>query len=708
MSFKKLFASPGGWGVGVLLGVGLGALLMLDVGAVLHLDTIFSAIGLHGVGGFGDRMGKHLRDLSYDLLFAPRKMRIPKEGVIVFMDDTSHKKLNQSYTAPWDRAWHTRLLERLKEDGARAAVFDVVFSDPGPDPEKDKAFAKAIKDFGKVILAADWVSVEERKKTGGQAAVGNTTVLPHEMFLDGAAGVGTSEMNPSSDLFVRQHFPGSPDDVVSSLSWAAAEFLGAEITKHPEKKFKPRWVNYYGPPDALDHVSFYQVVSTNADERLDPGYFKDKVVFIGAKIVTYNSGERKDEYRSPFSLWTEDVPGQKRYMPGVEIQATVALNLVRGDWINRVSSLTDLWVVLICGLGFGFVLPKLRPVHAAGIGGASIAAVAVVAFYLFVEKNTWYSWFVIAGVQIPAISIWSIVFNSINLYVQGKLMEQSLSMYVSPQRVKQLKNNPAILKPGADKQQVSILFSDIANFTSLSEGMDSDRLADFMNSYFETAVGKCIHPSQGTIVKFIGDAIFAIWNAPEPQADHQELACRGALLLRNSASSYTFGKSGITVRTRIGLHCGVANVGNFGSSTRVDYTALGENINLASRMEGLNKFLGTDLLITSDIYSTVRDKFVTRLCGQFQLKGFEKAVEVHELLGTPDQGEASKAWRDAYADALEHFQKKDFDAAEAGFQCALKLHPKDGPSQFFLKHLAELRAQPLEGEWTGVVELKEK
>lgn len=707
----RLFASPKGWGVGVALGLGLGALFMLDIGAVLRLDYIFGKIGLHGVGGFGDRLGKRLQYLSYDLPFAARPVRVPEEAVVVFMDDVSHEKLNQPYTEPWDRSWHARLLDRLREDGAKAAVFDIVFSDPGKDPEKDKQLAKAMKDFGKAIIAADWVAVDEGQSGGKQGIAGSKTILPHEMFLDAAAGVGTSEMNPSSDLFVRQHFPGSPDDVISSLSWAVAEFLGAEITKtnHADLKFRTRWVNYYGPPGALKHVSFYKAVTTNEAERVERGFFRDKVVFVGAKIVTYSSGQRKDEYRSPYSLWTEGVTGKQHYMPGVEIQATVALNLVRGDWITRVPYLTDLWwLVMLSGLVVGFVLPKLRPVSAAVAGVAGIVVVTFVAYRLFADSRTWFSWFIIAGVQIPATAIWSIVFNSINLYVQGRLMEQSLSMYVSPQQVKKLKKNPAILKPGAEKQQLSILFSDIASFTSMSEGMDSDQLADLMNSYFEIAVNRCIHPAQGTVVKFIGDAIFAIWNAPEPQANHHELACRGALLLRDSASKFHFGKLGKTVRTRIGLHSGVANVGNFGSSNRVDYTALGENINLASRMEGLNKYLGTDLLITSDLYSGVRDKFVTRNCGRFQLKGFEKEVEVHELLSTPDQAEASKPWREPYEEALRHFEKKDLDAAEAGFHCVLKLRPNDGPAEFFLKHIAELRTHPPDGEWTGVVELKEK
>jgi len=676
---------------------------MLHISAVLHLEKI----GLSALGGAGDRLGRRMQYLSYELLFAPRPYIHSKEVVLVYMDDDSHEHLNQPHDKAWDRSLHARLLERLKEENARAAVFDVVFDAPG-DPAKDARLARALKEFGKATLAADLVRVDTREESSEIGTLARKIIPPADMFLESAAGVGTAEMTASQDLFVRQHFAGSPDDVIPSLTWAAAETLGAEITKtnHAGLKFKTRWVNYYGPPGHLPHVSFWRAISTN----VPAGYFRDKVVFVGAKIVTHYSGERKDEYRSPFSLWIESIETQSQYMPGVEIQATVLLNLLRGDWITRVPFLLDLWLVLIAGLVFGVGLAKLRPIMAAIVALASMIVITLLAYYFFVVDRVWFSWFIIAGIQIPAATGWSILFNSINIYVQKKLMQQSLGMYVSPSRVNQILKRPDILKPGAEKQELSILFSDIANFTSMSEGMDSDQLATLMNNYFETTVGHCIDPAHGTVVKFIGDGIFAIWNAPMPQADHQELACRGALLLRDSSSKFNFGKAleGLEIRTRIGLHCGVANVGNFGSSRRVDYTAFGENINLASRMEGLNKYLGTDILITGEVESGVKNKFVTRFCGQFNLKGFEKAVAVHELLGTPEQAEASRPWREAYAGALKHYHQQNLDEAERGFRCVIELHPKDGPASFFLKHIKEVREHPAEEEWTGVVELKEK
>src|SRR5262249_38628883 len=154
--------------------------------------------------------------------------------------------------------------------------------------------------------------------------------------------------------------------------------------------------------------------------------------------------------------------------------------------------------------------------------------------------------------------------------------------------------------------------------------------------YFQGAVGSCVHRTDGTVVKYIGDAIFALWNAPEHQSDHAARACEAALHFRDLSKKPVRGR---LLHTRIGLHTGVANVGNFGSEARVDYTAIGESVNLASRMEGLNKHLGTDCLISGATKAEVGERFVMRRLGQFQLKGFESLVEVHELVCFPDQAE---------------------------------------------------------------------
>ncbi len=281
----------------------------------------------------------------------------------------------------------------------------------------------------------------------------------------------------------------------------------------------------------------------------------------------------------------------------------------------------------------------------------------------------------------------------------------TLVKLLSPKLVKKFSSNKELLKPGAKKETLTILFSDIANFTTISEGMDSDDLALQMNRYFENVVTQCIHRTDGTVLQYIGDAIYAFWNAPDLQADHQLRACEAALRFRALPPQYMNNQQLIT---RIGLHTGVANVGNFGSTTRVNYGALGENINLASRMEGLNKYLGTNLLITGETLAGIEGQLVTRSLGPFRLKGFERTVKVHQLIDWPDNAENSRPMREVFAEALRLFQNGNFAHAENAFRRVLDLAPKDGPAEFFLHQIDHFRQEPPPPQWNGEVELKEK
>lgn len=641
------------------------------------------------------KFGLALVHLSYDLPFAIHPRIQPTEVVMIYLDDDSHKELNQPYNAPWDRGLHAQLLDRLTADGARAVVFDIVFSDPGPSPETDQRMAEAIRRNGKVILAVDCVPAGY----GVDVVLGKQFVPPHELFSAAAADVGSAEVNPDDDLIMRRHIPSSRDDPIAGESWAAARLIGAAVTKDPANSDRERWRYYYGPAATLPNKSFHLALQTNSPD-LPSGYFSNKVVFVGARLLTKFGGQRKDEFPTPHSRWTKEVS----FMPGAEIHAMQFLNLVRGDWMRRLPQAGEIGLLIVGGALAGFGLIRFRPVIASGLALGAIVLVSVLAYWSFAHLRIWSPW-VLVILQIFIALIWSIVFNSIQLYVQNKLYEASLALYLSPKLVKKFSSDKTLLKPGAKKETLTILFTDIANFTSISEGMDSDELAQHMNKYFETAVGQCIHHTDGTIVKYIGDAIFSFWNAPDLQSDHKLRACEAAVAFRNLPPQYMNGQLLIT---RIGLHTGVANVGNFGSTARVDYTALGENINLAARMEGLNKYLGTIVLLTSETHAGIEDKFTTRFLGDFRLKGFEKSIGVYELIGLPDQAEASRALREAFAAAVELFRNKDFTEAEKAFQHVQRISPQDGPSKFYLKHLTELREHPVPDNWEGEIELKEK
>ena len=658
-------------------------------------DAIGSLLAVTlGVGllVFHFSLGEKLIHLSYDLPFLHRPITKPDGVVMIYMDDDSHRELRQPYDGPWDRGIYAQLVERLTADQAKAVVFDILFSGPNRNhPEGDERFARAIKANGKVVLCADYTFTADDSPT---------LIRAIDPFYDAAASaLGFVQVHTDQDFITRRHLhvPFEKEaDSYSSYTWEAAALVGAVVTSDPKNRFTERWLNYYGPPGIIPSVSFHRAITMNA--YCPAGAFSNKVVFIGGSLKTKFSGERKDEYRTPYTKG-----GQ--FSPAIDVQATQFLNLVRGDWLNRFPAPAEWAVIVLAGLLFGYGLSQFRPLAASGIAIFGGIVITVIAHLIFWKFRLWFPWMIIIAAQIPIALLWSVVFNSVQLYVQNKLFEQTLSFYLSPKLVKKFASNKELLKPGAKKETLTILFSDIASFTSISEGMDSDELALHMNKYFESAVTQCIHYTDGTIVKYIGDAIFSFWNAPDLQADHQLRACEAALRFRDQPPQFMNNQQ---IITRIGLHTGVANVGNFGSTARVDYTALGENINLASRMEGLNKYLGTEVLITGETQSGIEGRLVCRALGKFRLKGFERSVDVFQLVGPPDRAEASRPMREAFAEALKLFQSGYFNRAETAFLGVLEIAPKDGPTLFFLHQIEHFRVEPPPPQWSGEVELKEK
>lgn len=641
-------------------------------------------------------LGDGLVAASYDLPFQWRPIIEPHEAVMVYLDDSSHERLHQKYLEPWNRGYYTRLLKRLTADGARAVVFDIVFSD-ALDPATDQQFADAMRDNGNVILAADWTIKEYG--VGGEKRAGRQFALPYALFNQSAADVGASTLFPDPGEYVRQYSPIIPREKIASEAWAAARLVKPSFNESNDLQQTSFWINYYAPDAALPAISFYKAIADH-DPDVKPGFFKDKVVFVGAKLQTVLSIERKDEYSTPFSYLPEN-----KWASGVTIHATAFLNLLRGDYLRRTGYLLERALIVALGIVFGTMFVVTRPLMATFIALLSAMPVVFVNYYMFQWHHIWFPWLIPVVLQIPVALVWGVAYNSLQVYAEKVRVEQSLSLYLSPKLVKKFTKDPTLLKPGAVKHLLTILFTDIAGFTTISEGMDPDELARLMNEYFQTAVHNCIHATDGTVVKYIGDAIFAFWNAPELQGDHAYLACDAALRFRALKALKVNGHELIT---RIGLHTGVANVGNFGSDTRVDYTAIGENINLASRMEGLNKYTGTVVLITADTQREVGSRLLTRYLGLFRLKGFEKAVGVYELVGRPEQEAESRELRERFARALEKFMKRDFAGAEDSFRQTLEVSPEDGPARFYLEQIEELLAAEPPAEWKGEIILKDK
>ncbi len=662
---------------------GVGVIVAMASGLMLFL--------LEGIGG-------GLTRASFDFPFAFRSPSRPNEAVIIYLDEESHRDLDQPFTAPWDRSLHARLVDVLRQQQAKAIAFDILFSSPNTNsPTSDRQFVESVQKQGHVILSANRLRSEP---VDGLAQ--ESIELPFDDLRKACAGWGNVEMLTDPDFGVRTHFPGLSDVAgyaeVPTLAQAATVAAGRPAAPGAPASRPVRWLNYYGPPGAIPHLSYSRALSP---EGVEPDFFRNKIVFVGAKQSADFSGKGKDEFGTPYTRWGLG------FAPGVEIHATACLNLVRGDWLSRLPAPFEAGLLMILGAGLSLGLTRLRPLFAALAALAAALALAVLACLMVWWTRHWFAWLVVVAVQIPVALACAWLGHSLQWYVERKLLVESLSLHVPPSRVKELLKQPELLKPGAKLQRVSVLFTDISNYSLISESTVLKDLEKMLNDYFEAALS-AVHETDGTIIKLIGDAIFAVWNAPEEQANHQERACRTALRLREQLILYDAQSENAPLRTRAGLHTGEALVGNFGSSKRFDYTVMGDAVNLAARLEGLNKHLGTLILATREFQMAVEDKFVTRPVGVFRFKGIARGIQVFEIVGVRDCLEATKSWRDSFADGLHQFRRREFETAATAFLETLRLCPNDGPSQFYLKQIKRFQEKPPNENWTGEVNMDEK
>jgi adenylate cyclase len=277
--------------------------------------------------------------------------------------------------------------------------------------------------------------------------------------------------------------------------------------------------------------------------------------------------------------------------------------------------------------------------------------------------------------------------------------------------VRELESNPQKARLGGDRRFITIFFSDLANFTTLSERFEPERIVSLLNEYF-TEMSQVILDSQGVIDKYQGDGIMAFWGAPIALEDHAARACLAALecQARMNKINESLNREGIPpLSMRIGLHSGDAIVGNMGSAQRFDYTIIGDNVNLASRLEGVNKQFGTRVIASETTYLQAKDRIEARELDLIAVKGKEKPIRIYELL--VEKGsltEEQKKWKPLYEEALQRYWAKDFEGAERLLTQVLEINPGDHPAAILLKRCEELQDNAPAPDWDGVFRLKQK
>jgi adenylate cyclase len=443
------------------------------------------------------------------------------------------------------------------------------------------------------------------------------------------------------------------------------------------------------PP--FDYIDFSDVYFG----RTDPARLAGKIVFIGATAIGL-----KDIRASPL---TEDYPG-------VEVHATFASNILKGEYLSRDSRYyLYAYIQLVLALGIIGWLTFSAPLWASF--GASIFLSGLNLFGIqYLAFNS--------GVVAP--SFLPILFNTF-IFVSGvmyrylteqqekKVLRSAFSRYVSGNVVDEILKDQSKLRLGGQKKLLTVMFSDLEGFTKLSEKMDAAFLTQLLNEYF-TRMTTIILRQKGTLDKYMGDAIMCFWGAPLEVPDHAKRACESAIEISRELVQLNKEwkeKHGITVGFRIGINTGEMSVGNMGSEQVFSYTVMGDNVNLASRLEAINRTYGTTILMNESTAKGLEGGFLFRRLDRVQVKGKEEPVMIYELLGLRGDNEKMPEWIESYERGLEAYQAGKWDEAEAAFTMALRLKEGDGPSSVFIDRCRSFKLKP-PLDWQGVWRMNAK
>jgi len=624
------------------------------------------------------------RNYGLDLLFKVRgRLPAPEQVCVVALDDASYLEYGFDPLVPWPRGLHGELVETLKAEGALVVAFDVVFEKPA-DPEQDVRFEIGLFDAGNVVLAAAVERVDDPRFNMTR------TVDPLPRFADSAARVGMAELPSDDDGTIREAWLVAGER--PGLALAAYEVATGDAAYSRETI--TRLIDFYGPPRTIDTVSLYQALDPG--QYLRPGFFRDRVVFVGlSQIAAASIHESKDSFPTPFT------GGRVGNTFGVEIHATIAANLLEGRGILPLSSSAETWLLLGFAIVATLVFVFLRPLYGVAALFLLQALTWILGYQAFARSGLWVPLIIPTLVQVPVAYGVSVIWYYLTTVREREKIRRAFSFYLSPDMIKKISESSESLSLGGEEVVGTALFTDIAGFTSIAEKMSATETASMLNTYFSEITEKLFETS-GTLIKYIGDAVFAIWGAPLKMDDHAAQACRAAAAMLRVPDT--------KLVTRIGLHSGPMLVGNLGSDQRFDYTAIGDTINLAARLESLNKSTGTIALISGETHDAAGEGLVVRYLGRVRVVGRADPIRLYELLGlTGDETRPDLPAIARFEAAVEDYTAGRLQEAAEGFgDVVARCGGEDGPSGLYLERIETAGGQSGGDDWDGVLTFTKK
>jgi adenylate cyclase len=578
------------------------------------------------------------------------------------------------------------MVQYFERCGARVVAFDMLFKEKGSasDQLSDETFAELLGETKLPVVFATEVS---------GAGVPGRFVPPVKDPVFGAVN--------TEGLTLREYPPlvkGFP-----SLAFRTASIF----TGHEPAQKTPFYMHFYGPREPAPGRTTFPYVKAKLvlaatrgkgkEVGLDDALFRNRIVIVGATATSLY-----DAKVTPF----DDV------LPGVEWQATAVENLLGDQRVHGVPMPLAI-AITFCG-SFAAAAGSLVPRRtSAKLTACVLATAAVVALAIWLFRRPEIRWLSLAA-PLVALLVATVAAFAWSYFTEGRQRQFFSNMFAlstSPIIAEEFNRNPDRFKSlGGERREITVMFTDLAGFTDLSETMEVVTLARLMNLYME-AMSEEIVRQDGYLDKYIGDAIMSFWNGFVDQPDHAARACRAALAIKRREREIAPELQKIVaakIVTRIGINTGPMAVGNLGSSRKLAITVLGDAVNLGARLEPANKLYGSEVLISQSSAEQVKGQFVMRELDLLRVKGKQRPMAVFELMAEGEPTPALRRQVDLYAQGLAHYRKQQWDDAEGALLTLLKDHPDDGPAAALLARVTKLRHDPPVPEWDGVYVAKEK
>ena len=528
--------------------------------------------------------------------------------VLVSIDQDSFDELDLSW--PWPRNLHAVLIRKLVQSRAKIIGLDLLFTEPRADPREDNDLAEAIKEAGNVVLAAELTEVS------GDFGPKTTMNLPIPALRAAALGYGPVNFVTDQDGVIRSahtvlEFQDKTYPTFAYRIYQAA--VGAAKKVGPAAERTSALINYYGPARTYPTVPYYRILR----DEIDPDFFRDKIVLIGSFAPSLH-----DLFPTPFSA--------SQPMAGVEIQANWIETLLAGNPIVPFAGVGHAIVFLVlCALTLGFSL-RLSPIQGFLVVSTLAAAHVIVCVHVFARYRIWFP-------TTPSLFAIVLCYGSLTLNNYIRELRERIrlravfSRYVSAEVVEEILADRAGLGLGGRRRHITVLFSDVRGFTGISEKISPEAVVSFLSGYF-AQVTEIVFKYGGTVDKFIGDGMMAIFGAPKFHGDDALRAVRTGLemieLVKRKGPEWAE-ILGASVNVGVGINSGDAVVGSIGSEIKSDFTAIGDTVNLASRLEGLTKEIGVPILISEFTAAEIKDALSLTALRRVKVTGRETPLLVY-------------------------------------------------------------------------------